>query len=83
MGDELGNHVDPHRVDAERPKVVGDMARSTAQIEHVARLTRQMSPDEDEVIGMYLLPRTEQSDVKVCDGGIRVPNLLQVHRVTI
>jgi hypothetical protein len=32
---------------------------------------------------MYLLARAEQSDVKVCDGGIRVPDLLHVHRVTI
>ena len=42
-----------------------------------------MPPDEGEVIGMYLLARTEQSNVKICDGGICVPNLLHVHRVTI
>jgi hypothetical protein len=32
---------------------------------------------------MYLPARTEQFDVKGGDGGIRVPNLLHVHRATI
>src|SRR3954447_13233205 len=79
MGDELGNHVNPDRVDAERPKVAGDMARPAPQIEHVAGPTRQMSPDEGEVIGMYLLAPAEQFDVEAGHGGVRVPNLLHVH----
>ncbi len=83
MGNELGNHVDPPRIDTHRPKVAGDMAGSAAHVEHGARPNRQMLSDEGEVVGMYLPTRAEQLDVKVCHGGVRVSNLLHIHRVTI
>lgn len=83
MGDELGNHVDSRCVDAQRTKVIGNMARPTAQVEYRARSVRQMSPDEGEVVGVYLLARPEQPDVELRDGCICLPDLFQVHPVTI
>src|SRR5436305_1577217 len=83
MGDELGDHVDSRRVEAQRAKVVGDMARPTPQIEHRARSVRQMPPDEGQVVGMYLLACAEQLDVELRDGRICLPELLQVHHATI
>jgi hypothetical protein len=55
VGDELWDHVDSRCVDAQRAKVIGDMPRPTAEIEHRARSARQMSSDEGEVVGVYLL----------------------------
>src|SRR5256885_3617383 len=70
VGDELGDHVDSRCVDAQRAKVIGDMARPTAQIEYRARSARQMPPDEGEVVGVYLLACSEQLDVELRDGRI-------------
>src|SRR5258708_35232737 len=64
MVDELGNHVDPRRVDAELAKVVGDMPGTAAQIKHSAPLTRQVPPDEGEIVAVDLLAVTEQFDVE-------------------
>ena len=83
MRDELRNHVDSGRVDTQRAKVTGDMARSAADIEHCARLVAQMSPDESEVVGVYLPACAEQFDVELRDGCICLPDPLHVHRVTI
>jgi hypothetical protein len=59
------------------------MAGPAAQIEHRARSARQMSPDEGEVVGVYLLACTEQLDVELRDGRICLPDLLHVRHATV
>jgi hypothetical protein len=59
------------------------MAGPTAQVQHRAGLAREVPTDESEVVGVYLLGRTEHPDIKLRDRRICLPDLVHTHHVTL